>query len=258
MLIEGGFAWLPPLMWRLDRAWKQLRAEVPHLTRLPSEYIREHIWLTTQPMEEPPRPEHFAELLEQLGMDDRMMFATDYPHWDFDAPDRRDPELPRPPTLRRAIMADNATGARTGSMAESATRSTSSHGRRDPAGGAQDRRGRRALDRRLQRRRRVLRAAQPLPAPGRAALRGRRHGALDVSGPASTTTARRARSALPLARLGVRHRTGQSWFDPQRMRVRSYRVSVEPAQEEARVRTYVAERYDVTVEDRCVVLDLGR
>ena len=24
ILIEGGFAWLPPLMWRLDRAWKKL------------------------------------------------------------------------------------------------------------------------------------------------------------------------------------------------------------------------------------------
>jgi 3-phenylpropionate/trans-cinnamate dioxygenase ferredoxin subunit len=50
--------------------------------------------------------------------------------------------------------------------------------------------------------------------------------------------------------------TGQSWFDPQRTRVRSYRVTVEPSE---RVRgPYVAERYEVTVEDRCVVVDLGR
>ena len=34
-LIEGGFAWLPPLMWRLDRSWKMLREEVPYLKRAP-------------------------------------------------------------------------------------------------------------------------------------------------------------------------------------------------------------------------------
>ena len=40
VLIEGGFGWLAPLMWRLDRAWQRLRAEVPYLTRPPSETIR--------------------------------------------------------------------------------------------------------------------------------------------------------------------------------------------------------------------------
>jgi len=107
VLIEGGFAWLPSLMWRLDRAWKLLREEAPHLRRLPSEYIREHVWITTQPMEEPPRPRQFAELLAQLGMNDRLMFATDYPHWDFDAPDEAIPSWLEP-ELRQRIFAENA------------------------------------------------------------------------------------------------------------------------------------------------------
>ncbi len=107
VLIEGGFAWLPSLMWRLDRAYQRLHDEVPHLRRLPSEYVREHFWITTQPMEEPTKPRQLTELLEQLGMNDRLMFATDYPHWDFDAPDEAVPTW-LDPELRKAILADNA------------------------------------------------------------------------------------------------------------------------------------------------------
>lgn len=107
VLIEGGLAWAAPLMWRLDDAHRRLAAEVPSVRRPPSSYIRDHFWFTTQPMEEPPRPAQFMRLLDQLAMTDHLMFATDYPHWDFDAPDQA-----LPPTLgdadRRAIMAGNA------------------------------------------------------------------------------------------------------------------------------------------------------
>ncbi|MGN6565187.1 MAG: amidohydrolase family protein [Thermomicrobiales bacterium] len=107
VLIEGGFAWLPPLMWRLDHAWARLRDEVPDLSRKPSEYIRDQCWITTQPMEEPTQPAQFHQLLDHLGMNDRLLFATDYPHWDFDAPDQALPVRLAPP-LERAIMAGNA------------------------------------------------------------------------------------------------------------------------------------------------------
>ena len=94
-------------MWRLDRAWAQLGAEVPHLDRLPSEVIREHFWVTTQPIEEPPRREDWHAMLAGLGMDDRIMFATDYPHWDFDSPEGAIPSF-LDGGLRLAIMHDNA------------------------------------------------------------------------------------------------------------------------------------------------------
>ncbi len=58
-------------------------------------------------MEEPEPPEQFTVLLEQLAMPDRLMFATDYPHWDFDAPDRAIP-VRLEPALRNAIMRENA------------------------------------------------------------------------------------------------------------------------------------------------------
>ncbi len=107
VLIEGGFAWLPSLMWRMDRLWERQREEVPHVRQPPSSYVREHFWLTTQPMEEPPRREQFVQLLDQLAMDDRLIFATDYPHWDFDAPDQAFP-VRLPPERELAFMAENA------------------------------------------------------------------------------------------------------------------------------------------------------
>jgi hypothetical protein len=84
-MVESGLAWLPPLAWRLDRNWRILKQETPHLTLSPSEYIHRNIWLTTQPIEE---PEPRTDLLDTLGWIgwDRLLFATDYPHWDFDDP----------------------------------------------------------------------------------------------------------------------------------------------------------------------------
>jgi predicted TIM-barrel fold metal-dependent hydrolase len=107
VLIEGGFAWLPPLAWRLERSWRLLKEEVPYLRRTPLEVIHEHFWLTTQPMEEPPQRRFFRQLLDHLQMDDRLMFATDYPHWDFDAPDRAFP-VELEPELRHKVMLGNA------------------------------------------------------------------------------------------------------------------------------------------------------
>jgi hypothetical protein len=85
VMIEGGFAWAPALCWRMDKHWERMRQETPHLKRPPSEYVREHVWFTTQPIEEPDDPQHLADIIGWLGWD-RLMFSTDYPHWDFDHP----------------------------------------------------------------------------------------------------------------------------------------------------------------------------
>lgn len=107
VLVEGGVTWLAPLMWRLDLAWERLRDEIPHVRRPPSAYIRKHLWMTTQPIEEPPRASDFVAQLDYLDMWDRLMFSSDYPHWDFDAPDRALPTA-IPPQRRQQILGDNA------------------------------------------------------------------------------------------------------------------------------------------------------
>jgi hypothetical protein len=87
IMIEAGFGWAPSLAWRLDKVWQRLRSEVPHLTRPPSEYISERVWWTTQPMEDPEKREHLFDVIDWIGWD-RLLFATDYPHWDYDDPSR--------------------------------------------------------------------------------------------------------------------------------------------------------------------------
>ena len=106
VLIEGGFGWAPALAWRLDKAWKRLRAETPEISEAPSETMRRQVWFTTQPMEEPERREQVLDTIGWIGWD-RILFASDYPHWDFDNPDTAiTVRLTEP--QRQAIMRDNA------------------------------------------------------------------------------------------------------------------------------------------------------
>jgi hypothetical protein len=109
---EAGWSWVAPFMRRLDRSWHLMRSEVPNLLQPPSDYVRRHLWFTTQPVEEPDRPDQFVQLYDQFvgaGLGDRLMFSSDYPHWDFDAPDRAIPHS-LPDDARKGIFSRNALG----------------------------------------------------------------------------------------------------------------------------------------------------
>ena len=84
-----------------------MREDHPRLERRPSEYIRDHVWFTTQPIEEPDDPKQLVWAIEQARLGDRLLFATDYPHWDFDSPKQALPRALGTP-LRRAILCENA------------------------------------------------------------------------------------------------------------------------------------------------------
>lgn len=106
VIIEAGVSWLPPLMWRLDKNWKALRQTTPWLERRPSEVIQERVLLTTQPLEEPDKREHFQAMLEMFDAAHMLMFSSDYPHWDGDTPDFA--ARPFPPALRPRVMSETA------------------------------------------------------------------------------------------------------------------------------------------------------
>lgn len=106
-LIEGGFAWLPSLMWRLDKEWKGLRSNTPWVRKPPSDYIRQHIRLTVQPYGAPPQSDYILQAIDQLESEDLLMFATDYPHWHYDDDEQAWPfALPEP--LHSNIWAETA------------------------------------------------------------------------------------------------------------------------------------------------------
>jgi predicted TIM-barrel fold metal-dependent hydrolase len=106
VLLEGGVSWLPPLMWRFDKNWKALRVMAPWLERPPSEYIIEHVLLSTQPIEEPEERGHLRAMLEMFPVDRMLMFSSDYPHWDGDTPDFAARAIP--PAQRDRVLSETA------------------------------------------------------------------------------------------------------------------------------------------------------
>jgi uncharacterized protein len=103
---EFGTAWIPSVMWGLDRQYELLRHESPWVKRWPSEYMHDHVRVTTQPFEESPDPKQMIELVRAAdGMEDMLCFSTDYPHLTFDDPNYIARLLP--PEWHRKVFFDN-------------------------------------------------------------------------------------------------------------------------------------------------------
>jgi len=84
MWIESGLAWLPFLMQRLDHEYLMRVSEAPLLKRLPSQYISE-MFYTVQPMEAT-NLKLLEGTFEAIHADTQLLYASDWPHWDFDVP----------------------------------------------------------------------------------------------------------------------------------------------------------------------------
>jgi predicted TIM-barrel fold metal-dependent hydrolase len=82
--IEGGLAWVPFLMQRLDHEFMLRSSEYPLLKKKPSDYMRD-MYYASQPLERVD-----AGALEctfrMINAETQVLYASDYPHWDFDLP----------------------------------------------------------------------------------------------------------------------------------------------------------------------------
>jgi predicted TIM-barrel fold metal-dependent hydrolase len=82
--IESGLAWVPFLMQKLDHEYMLRPSEAPLLKKKPSDYMRD-MYYASQPMER----EDMTALectFRMINAETQLMYASDYPHWDFDLP----------------------------------------------------------------------------------------------------------------------------------------------------------------------------
>ncbi|MEP7357295.1 MAG: amidohydrolase family protein [Anaerolineales bacterium] len=103
---EGGVGWVPWIMLRMDKEYAERRREVPVLKDRPSRYVR-RMFFATQPIEEPEHLADMATLLSLFGGEDSVVFASDWPHHDFDHPSKV-LQIPLSDEARRKIMGQNA------------------------------------------------------------------------------------------------------------------------------------------------------
>jgi predicted TIM-barrel fold metal-dependent hydrolase len=86
IMVEFSVAWLPALIRRLDTNVLLMREESPWVKKAPSEYVHSNVRVSTQPLETL-TSKQFRTLLEVYPfLQDVLLFATDYPHFDADDP----------------------------------------------------------------------------------------------------------------------------------------------------------------------------
>jgi predicted TIM-barrel fold metal-dependent hydrolase len=88
VVAEQGIAWLPWFLTSIESSYELLRRESRWIKRRPTEYLRERLAVSTQPIEasldDRDRLVEFLATVE--GIEDMLCFSSDYPHWDADEP----------------------------------------------------------------------------------------------------------------------------------------------------------------------------
>jgi predicted TIM-barrel fold metal-dependent hydrolase len=109
ILLETGASQMPWWIGRMDEHYEKLPKLVPWLKMKPSEYFQRQVYFGCEPFED----ELFDWAVETLG-EDRMVLATDLPHWDSSVPAAtlgpivENPKLSE--TSKRKILGQNAAG----------------------------------------------------------------------------------------------------------------------------------------------------
>ncbi|WP_165692533.1 amidohydrolase family protein, partial [Mycolicibacterium conceptionense] len=85
VFVEHAFTWILPLMWRMDAIY-EARKSWMDIKRKPSEYVKDHIKFTTQPLDYPEDKTELSRAFEWMECEKILLYSSDYPHWTFDDP----------------------------------------------------------------------------------------------------------------------------------------------------------------------------
>ena len=104
VFVEHAFSWILPLMWRMDAIYEARKSWLD-IKRKPSDYVKDHIKFTTQPLDYPEDKTELTRALEWMECEKILLYSSDYPHWTFDDPRWLIKHLP--PAARDAVMFKN-------------------------------------------------------------------------------------------------------------------------------------------------------
>ncbi len=105
-LTEVGISWVPFLMNRMDKEYLERRREIPILEERPSHYMKK-FYYATQPVEEPENLKDLVTLMNLYDGENQTIFASDWPHHDFDHP-MKVHQIPFSNEVRRKVFGENA------------------------------------------------------------------------------------------------------------------------------------------------------
>lgn len=97
LLTGGGVAWLPSILWRFDTEYRAYRREAPWIKENPSEIFRNHVRVSTFPLDVAPDPSQLTRAISTIeAVEDLLVYASGYPDWDADMPDTIVDRIPDP------------------------------------------------------------------------------------------------------------------------------------------------------------------
>ena len=105
VVMEASVGWLPWLLWRMDEMWDTFGPDAGHSLALrPSDYFRRQCYAVAD------ADEDLARYVVDYGLEDNILFSTDYPHHDSPWPEGVNTFLELPglsDETRRKILWDN-------------------------------------------------------------------------------------------------------------------------------------------------------
>jgi uncharacterized protein len=80
---DGSVDLARPMLWRIDKDWRQSRSEVPWVERPPSSYVADHVRFVCQPEDGRPNGQSVDEDLVRISDSVRLvLYGSHYPYWD--------------------------------------------------------------------------------------------------------------------------------------------------------------------------------